>query len=114
MSLRSSAPISPVNDATRVGTPLATEPKRHRDPPVDSSHRAAVQAIASELDAYLQQHQQSVRFQVDARTGLVVAHIYNDATGEAVKQIPNEVNLRIAQFLRATNAGSDTLIDATA
>lgn len=54
-----------------------------------------------------------VQFQVDAATGRTVVRVVNMATGEVVRQIPDEVVMRIAQFLKAECGNCDG-IDLTA
>jgi flagellar protein FlaG len=53
------------------------------------------------VDAFLQAHNQSVRFQIDQQSGLTIVHVVDAATGEIVRQIPNEVVVRVAQYLRS-------------
>jgi flagellar protein FlaG len=55
-------------------------------------------AAQQQLDAYLRAHDQSLSFQVDKQTGMTIVHVYNDATGEIVRQIPTEEVVRIAQY----------------
>lgn len=55
---------------------------------------------AAEVDAWLRTQQRSVSFQVDGETGLTIAHVYKNATGELVRQIPTEEIVRIARFLQ--------------
>jgi flagellar protein FlaG len=55
-------------------------------------------AAQQQLDAFLRAHDQSLQFQVDKQTGMTIVHVYNDATGEIVRQIPTEEVVRIAQY----------------
>jgi flagellar protein FlaG len=54
-----------------------------------------------------------VQFQVDAATGQTIVRVVNMSTGEVVRQIPDEVVMRIAQFLKA-ECGNCESIDLTA
>lgn len=67
---------------------------------------------ADQVEAYLRAHDQSVRFQVDRATGLTIVHVYENATGELVRQIPTEEIVRIARFLQQMTA--TPAIDAVA
>lgn len=66
----------------------------------DSSNREAAERAQKQLEAYLEAHDQSLRFNVDEASGLTVVHVVNTSTGEVVRQIPTEVVVRIAQFLK--------------
>jgi flagellar protein FlaG len=68
----------------------------------------------NQVDAYLKAHTQSVRFQVDSETGMTIVNIYNEATGELVQQIPNEVVVRIAQYINSKYAAGELNVDVTA
>ena len=68
----------------------------------------------SQVDAYLQAHNQSVRFQVDQATGLTIVHVVDASTGEVVRQIPSEVIVRVAQFLQSQCSSNCSTVDVTA
>ena len=76
----------------------------------DSSNHEAADRAQRQLEAYLQAHDQSLRFNVDKASGLTVVHVVNTGTGEVVRQIPTEVVVRIAQFLK----GEQPLVDTEA
>ena len=40
-----------------------------------------------------------MKFTVDKATGMTIVRIYNSASGELVRQIPNEEIVRIAELL---------------
>jgi len=62
----------------------------------------ALQAAADAVNAYIRSTQAnfSIRFEVDERSGLMVALIRNVDTGEVLKQIPSETLLNIAARVR--------------
>ena len=68
----------------------------------------------SQVDAYLQAHNQSVRFQVDQATGLTIVHVVDASTGEVVRQIPSEVIVRVAQYLQSQCSSNCSTVDVTA
>jgi flagellar protein FlaG len=74
----------------------------------DSSNREAAERAQRQLEAYLQAHDQSLQFSVDKASGLTVVHVVNTSTGEVVRQIPTEVVVRIAQFLKNERPLVDT------
>ena len=69
---------------------------------------------AVQVEAFLREHQQSVKFQVDPGTGMTIVNIYNEASGELVLQIPNEVVVRVAQYLRNLAGAKSPSLDVTA
>lgn len=66
----------------------------------DASNHEAAERARQQVQAYLDAHDQSLRFNVDKASGLTVVHVLNTSTGEVVRQIPTEVVVRIAQFLK--------------
>ena len=96
--------------AATVFTAATVDGGQSRPSPQPPRQPAPEVATAVQLDAYLREHNQSIRFMVDARTGMTIVNIYNETTGEIVQQIPNEVVVRIAQYLQSrTNTGATSL-----
>jgi uncharacterized FlaG/YvyC family protein len=50
----------------------------------------------AELQAVLTQHNISLKFSHNEQTNEVVVQLVDDRTGEAIRQIPNEVSLKLA------------------
>src|SRR5258706_15586605 len=99
-SLSRAANVAIVGVVPAIGTAFgAAEPTPQPSPALGT---------AVQLDAFLRQHQNSVRFQVDPQSGMTIVHIYNEASGELVQQIPNEVVVRIAQYLRSQTGASNS------
>ena len=71
-------------------------------------------ASPSQVDAYLQAHNQSVRFQVDQASGLTIVHVVDATTGEVVRQIPSEVIVRVAQYLHSQSSNDRASVDVSA
>jgi flagellar protein FlaG len=71
-------------------------------------------ASPSQVDAYLQAHNQSVRFQVDKSSGLTIVHVVDATTGEVVRQIPSEVVVRVAQYLHSQRSSDRASVDVSA
>jgi flagellar protein FlaG len=72
-----------------------------------AGHEAADRA-RRQVEAYLEAHDQGMKFNVDKASGLTVVHVYNRSTGEVVLQIPTEVVVRIAQLLKDQRPLVDT------
>jgi uncharacterized FlaG/YvyC family protein len=85
-----------------------------QSPPAVVHKSAPMVPVDSQIDAYLKAHNQSVRFQVDAKTGMTIVNIYNEATGEVIQQIPNEVVVRIAQLLTSKCTANSPAVDVRA
>jgi flagellar protein FlaG len=69
---------------------------------------AAVRAAARQIDSYLKSVGRELEFRVDEDTGETVVTVRDTATGDVIRQIPNEEVLRLARHL---NAGSGALLD---
>lgn len=74
----------------------------------DSASHEAADRARRQVEAYLDAHDQGMKFNVDKASGLTVVHVYNRSTGEVVVQIPTEVVVRIAQFLKNPQPLVDT------
>jgi flagellar protein FlaG len=77
-------------------------------PPQDVS--AAVRAAAQQIDSYLKSVGRQVEFRVDDNTGMTVVTVRETATGDVIRQIPNEEVLQLARHFEAS---SGTLLDLT-
>jgi flagellar protein FlaG len=59
--------------------------------------------VSAEIDEYLRASGHEMKFDIDGTTKQVVVKVYNSATGELVRQIPDAELLHLAQALRAGN-----------
>jgi len=59
--------------------------------------------VSSEIAQYLRASGHEMKFDIDETTKQVVVKVYNSATGELVRQIPDAELLHLAQTLRAGN-----------
>jgi uncharacterized FlaG/YvyC family protein len=110
MSLALSGNVS----AAAVVTAATVDGGQQRPAPAPPRQPPPEVATAVQLDAYLREHNQSIRFLVDARTGMTIVNIYNETTGEIVQQIPNEVVVRIAQYLKSRASAGATSLNVSA
>lgn len=69
---------------------------------------AAVKAAAAQIDSYLKSVGREVQFRVDDDTGMTVVTVRATATGDVIRQIPNEEVLQLARSLKS---GSGALLD---
>ena len=69
---------------------------------------AAVRAAARQIDSYLKSVGREVEFRVDEETGTTVVTVRETATGEVIRQIPNEEVLHLARHFAT---GSGALLD---
>ena len=60
-----------------------------------------VQHAVTRLNDYVQSFQRDLRFSVDNELGRPVVHVIDSSTQEVIRQIPNEVALRLARNLMA-------------
>ena len=75
---------------------------------VSQDLRAAVKAAAAQIDSYLKSVGREVQFRVDDDTGMTVVTVRATATGDVIRQIPNEEVLQLARSLKS---GSGALLD---
>ena len=59
----------------------------------------ALKAAAQQIESYLKSTGRELRFRVDEQTGRTVVTVRDSATGEVVRQIPNDEALRLARSL---------------
>jgi flagellar protein FlaG len=72
---------------------------------------AAVRAAARQIDSYLKQVGRALEYSIDEATGRTVITVRVTATGEVIRQIPNEEVLELARHI---DAGSNALLSLTA
>ncbi len=59
-------------------------------------HKQAKAKKTAELQSILSQHNISMKFSQNEQTNEVVVQLVDERTGEAIRQIPNEVSLKLA------------------
>lgn len=78
--------------------------------PASQDANAAVRAAARQIDTYLKSIGREVEFRVDDETGTTVVTVRETATGDVIRQIPNE---EVLQLARRFAASSGSLLDLT-
>jgi len=108
--------VSPVSSAP------AAEPVAHPGNSVSPAPRAAtaavsqgeqrerMQAVAQQLRDYLRSNGRDLEFRVDADTDAMVITVREAASGEVIRQIPNEEALQMRRYL---DEWSGTFLDVT-
>ena len=71
---------------------------------------AAVKAAAAQIDSYLRSVGREVEFRVDEDTGMTIVTVRETATGDVIRQIPNE---EVLQLARRLESGPGALLDLT-
>ena len=94
--------------ATDSKAPANVERLTQQAAPQDMN--AAVRAAAQQIDSYLKSVGREVEFRVDEETGTTVVTVRQTATGEVIRQIPNE---EVLQMARRFQAGSGAVLDLT-
>jgi flagellar protein FlaG len=79
-------------------------------PPMPQEMNAAVRAAARQIDSFLKSVGRAVEFRVDEETGMTVVTVRATATGDVIRQIPNE---EVLQLARRLERGSGALLDLT-
>ena len=71
----------------------AKTPKKEKPPP---EQKAAQMESLVKLEEALSQHKIALRFSRDGATKQLVVSVVDENTGEAIRQIPSEVSLKLA------------------
>ena len=94
--------------AAAVVSPIVATPVPAYAPQADL--QSQMQAIAAQLQEYLNSSRRDVEFRVDAGTGVQVVTVRDAATGDVVRQMPSEEVLRVLQNM---NAAQGTLLNSS-
>ena len=76
---------------------VAATVEKPTQPPAPQEMNAAVRAAARQIDSYLRSVSREVEFRVDDESGVTIVTVRNTATGEVIRQIPNEEVLQLAR-----------------
>jgi flagellar protein FlaG len=76
--------------------------------PATQEMNMAVRAAAAQIDSYLKSVGREVEFRVDEDTGVTIVTVRETATGDVIRQIPNDEVLQLARSLKS---GSSALLD---
>jgi len=91
---------------TRVAPPLPVDTTSA--PAADQPLLDAMKAAAAQIEAYLKSSGRELEFRVNEDTGRTVITVRDSATGEVIRQIPNDEALRLA---RSLGNQSNALVD---
>ncbi len=72
--------------------------------PATTDMNAAVRAAAAQIDSYLKSVGRELEFRVDEDTGMTVVTVRETASGDVIRQIPNEEVLQLARRLKPSSA----------
>jgi uncharacterized FlaG/YvyC family protein len=89
--------LEPVSGVQALGlrpVPVRTAQQRNAGSPASEKH--AKHKKLAELQTVLTHHNISMKFSQNEHTKEVVVQLVDDRTGEAIRQIPNEVSLKLA------------------
>jgi len=87
--------------------PPAAEAARSlpRDPVNSQTVQERVQAAVAQMNEYIQSTQRDLNFTYDPESGETVVKVLDRATQEVIRQIPDEIFLRLAQHLDPDEPG---------
>jgi uncharacterized FlaG/YvyC family protein len=71
-------------------------PRTKQEPAESAPQRDARSEKLAKLQTVMSQHDISMKFSTNEQTNEVVVQLVNDKTGETIRQIPNEVSLKLA------------------
>jgi flagellar protein FlaG len=80
--------------AAQAAAPVVQPPAKPKQapPPVD------IEAVARQLESFMQRVSRSLEFHVDDASGRMVCSVRDAQTGDLIRQIPNEEVLRMAEL----------------
>ncbi|RMF18482.1 MAG: flagellar protein FlaG [Gammaproteobacteria bacterium] len=100
------AQTSPARAQDVPDTPKSQQPKASQDPAAAreqaqiQEEREALKEAVSNLNEYVQSVQRDLKFQLDDASGKTVITVVDRQTEEVIRQIPDEVALRLARNLQ--------------
>jgi flagellar protein FlaG len=90
---------SPVAPATAVAQPAQSARPQPQPQQVKPKQQPAdIEAVARQLESFLQGVSRWVVFHVDDASGRMVCSVRDAQTGDLIRQIPNEEVLRLAEL----------------
>lgn len=103
----SSLPGSAKGQKTGNDLPPAAEAARSlpQDPVNSQAMQEQVQAAVAQMNEYIQSTQRDLQFTYDAGSGETVVKVLDRETQEVIRQIPDEIFLRLAQRLDPNEPG---------
>ena len=97
VSLKSSAPAQ--EPVVKPGTSVVPTPRASPAAPSQGELRERMAAVAQQMRDYLRSNGRDLEFRVDADTDSMVITVREAATGEVIRQIPNEEALQMRRYL---------------
>jgi len=113
MDTQAVSPVSSAPATEPVVTPgTSAAPTPHAAPAAVSQgeQRQRMAAVAQQLRDYLRSNGRDLEFRVDADTDAMVITVREAASGEVIRQIPNEEALQMRRWL---DEWSGTFLDVT-
>lgn len=92
-----SAPVSQSAKAVYGGKPVSEAQKLQKQA---SAEREQLNQAVSQLNDYVQNVQRDLQFEVDNERGQTIVKVVDQQTQEVIRQIPDEVALRLADNLQ--------------
>lgn len=80
---------------------LSRSPINERKPQESSAQEGNLSDAVTQMNDYLQVEQRDLRFSIDEELGETIVKVLDRETDEVIRQIPNEVFLKLARSLQA-------------
>ena len=75
-----------------------------------TERKAALERASKQIESFVRSSGRDLQFRVDDESGRVIVSVRDSATGELIRQIPNEETLRIAQALEQRDSKALNLL----
>ena len=96
-----SVPVSVVSESQKTGNDLPPAVKTAISKPAGVADRqfvdAQVKAAVAQMNEYIQSTQRDLHFSYDSSSGETVVKVLDRSTQEVIRQIPDEIFLRLAE-----------------
>lgn len=96
MQINASIPTLDVNSITRHQNDFTGEPKAQTPKPEKTEIKVEKTENIEKLKHVLAEHNITLKFRQDTDTKALIVELVDDKTGEAIRQIPSEISLKLA------------------
>jgi flagellar protein FlaG len=96
MQINASIPSLDYNPVGRPQTEFAIEPKDRKTKPELTEQKVEKTENIEKLQNILAEHSVTLKFSQDNDTKELVVELVDDKTGEAIRQIPSQISLKLA------------------
>ena len=106
--LKSTADVIAIQSAKSTATIDGLSKQQMENQNIPSEKDRSINKVVSNISDYVQSVRRELQFTVDKESGSTVIKVYNQSTGDLVRQIPSEEFLKLAKMIKEYQS---TLLD---